>query len=91
MIKYYNKESANEYYNSAPLYKEKDLEAEARFYRSFYEQCPVCGVRNSMITNVHCTKEHNMTKKEVESKYGKIMNGRELFKKMEAEKAEVGN
>lgn len=35
-----------------------------------YQQCPICGYISDWITNVHCQKEHGLTKKEVEEKYG---------------------
>lgn len=53
------------------------------------QRCPVCHVYNDYITNVHCVKEHGMTKKEVEKIYGKIMNERDRLRQ-EAEMNKVG-
>ena len=50
------------------------LENEARQKKLNMQRCPVCGIYESFITNIHCVREHGMTKKEVESQYGKILN-----------------
>lgn len=75
-----------EYYFEEPFFDtEKKIETNANFFKSLYQQCPVCGVRNSVITKAHLRIEHGMTKEEVEEKYGKIMNGKELYRKMQEE------
>lgn len=82
-MSYYGRKRARDYYNNEPFFdNEKGIEGNAIFFKSLYEQCPICGVRNSIITNAHCTIEHGMTKKEVESIYGKILTGREIEQKL---------
>ena len=36
------------------------------------DYCPLCERYYDFVTNVHCLKEHGITKKEIEAKYGKI-------------------
>ena len=36
------------------------------------EICPVCKAKLDAVTNIHCQREHGMTKKEVIEKYGNI-------------------
>lgn len=55
-----------------PEYKKKKHN-EAKRRRQYLQQCPICGLYREFITNVHCVQEHEMTKKEVEEKYGKIV------------------
>lgn len=66
-------------------YREK-LSAEARRKRQDMQRCPICNVYESLITNVHCVKEHGMTKKEVEAEYGKIMTDGQRNKLKNAQK-----
>ena len=58
-------------------YDEKEMREkehrEALVRKQHMEQCPACGMYDSLITNVHCQNIHGMSKKEVEAKYGKIM------------------
>lgn len=59
------------------VYDEKmereNIHKEALKKKQEMQKCPICGVYESLITNVHCVKEHGLTKKEVEAEYGEIM------------------
>lgn len=50
------------------------IEREAKAKRKLMQRCPVCGVYNEFITNVHCVREHGRTKKDIEAEFGKIIN-----------------
>lgn len=78
-------------YDEDLLKDEGDIKAKAKFLRSKYQQCPICKVRNSIITNIHCQNEHGMSKKEVEEKYGKILTGLQMYKNMTPEERELYN
>lgn len=60
-------------------YREK-MHKEALKKRHDMQYCPICHVYESYITNVHCVREHGMTKKEVEAKYGKIVSGSQQWR-----------
>lgn len=53
----------------------KKMHSEAISKRSYLQQCPICKTYEDFITNVHCVKEHGMTKKEIEAIHGKIVAG----------------
>lgn len=57
-----------------PTFKDK-MHKEAVRRRQYMQQCPICKEYREFITNVHCVNEHDMTKKEVEAVYGKIVSG----------------
>lgn len=71
-MNYNERKEYRAFLNEEPFMKEKDLVKEAQYTRQFLQQCPICKVYEGFITNVHCVKQHGMTKKEVESKYGAI-------------------
>lgn len=75
MSTYYGVKDHQQYLNEEHSFKGKDYEKEAEYYRMCNQKCPICGLYASFITNVHCVKEHNMTKKEVEAIHGKIRAG----------------
>ena len=83
--------SKQQIYDEDLLIDIEDIKAKARFLRSKYQQCPICKVRNSIITNAHCKIEHNMSKKEVEEKYGKILTGLQIYKNMTPAERELYN
>lgn len=62
------------YLNSEHTFR-KNYEKEADYSRMCMQQCPICLIYAPIITNVHCVKEHGVSKKEVELKYGKIRAG----------------
>lgn len=47
------------------------------------EACPVCNNKFDAVTNMHCQKEHGMSKKEVIEQYGPIKVRNYGFKKEE--------
>jgi len=75
MILSYNENAYREFLNSEPLAKEVNYKKEADYKRQRMQKCPICGVFESYITNVHCVTHHNMKKSEVEAVYGKITTG----------------
>lgn len=83
--------SKQEIYDEDLLEDVEDIKKKAKFLRSRYQQCPICKVRNSIITNVHCQNEHGMSKKEVEQEYGKILTGLQIYKNMTPEERELYN
>ena len=71
----YKEKTYRNFLNSEPLRKEVDYKKEADYSRMCMQRCPVCGLYAPIITNAHCVKEHGVTKKEIEEKYGKIRAG----------------
>lgn len=63
------------------------MQEAAKRKRSDLQRCPICNAYESIITNVHCMKNHGMTKKEVEADYGKIMTDAQRHKLENQKKA----